>query len=66
MRLISKDSIKFTIPASMVSGSVLLLIADTVSRSVLDAGELPVGVVTASIGAPLFIYLLVKRHAIAG
>ncbi len=66
LRLISKDSIKFTIPASMVSGSLLLLIADTVSRSVLDAGELPVGVVTASIGAPLFIYLLVKRHAIAG
>ena len=66
LRLISKDSIRFTIPASMISGALLLLIADTVSRSVLSAGELPVGVVTATIGAPLFIYLLVKRHAIAG
>ena len=41
----------------------LLLLADLLSRSLLPSGELPVGVVTASLGAPLFIYLLVRRHA---
>ena len=40
-----------------LAGSLLLLIADILSRSLVNAGELPVGVVTATIGAPIFIYL---------
>lgn len=63
LRLLSKESPAFTLPASVLTGGVLLLTADIVSRTVVSAGELPVGVVTATIGAPVFIYLLVKRHA---
>jgi vitamin B12 transport system permease protein len=66
LRLAGKDGPAFTIPASVIAGSLLLLIADVLSRSVVSAGELPVGVVTATIGAPVFIYLLVRRHALAG
>ena len=66
LRLAGKDGPAFTIPASVLAGSLLLLIADVLSRSVVSAGELPVGVVTATIGAPVFIWLLVRRHALAG
>jgi ABC-type Fe3+-siderophore transport system permease subunit len=40
-----------------------LLGADLVARSALHAGELPIGVITASVGAPLFIYLLLRQDA---
>jgi vitamin B12 transport system permease protein len=66
LRLAGKDGPAFTIPASILAGSLLLLAADVLSRSLVSAGELPVGVVTATIGAPIFIYLLVRRHALAG
>ncbi len=66
LRLLSKDSTVFTLPASVLTGGVLLLTADILSRSVVSAGELPVGVVTATIGAPVFIYLLVRKHALSG
>ncbi len=39
------------------------LLADLLSRNLLPSGELPVGILTASLGAPLLIYLLVRRHA---
>ncbi len=65
LRLIGRDGPGFTLPAAMLAGSLLLLIADILSRIVVSSGELPVGVVTATIGAPVFIWLLVRRHALA-
>ncbi|QGJ72376.1 Hemin transport system permease protein HmuU [Planctomycetales bacterium 10988] len=46
------------IPASGILGAALLLIADDVSRTLAAPGELPVGVVTALLGGPFFLYLL--------
>ena len=43
--------------AALVGGSVLLL-ADTIARSVIAPQQLPVGVITALIGIPVFLYLL--------
>ena len=51
------------LPASALAGAILLLLSDLLSRSLLTSGELPVGIVTATLGAPLFIYLLVRHHA---
>jgi vitamin B12 transport system permease protein len=65
LRLAGKDGPAFTVPASVLAGGLLLLVADIVSRALVTAGELPVGVVTATIGAPVFIWLLVRRHALA-
>ena len=65
LRLIGRDGPAFNLPASMLAGSLLLLVADILSRTVVSSGELPVGVVTATIGAPVFMWLLVRRHAIA-
>lgn len=46
------------IPCAALAGSILMVLADTVSRTVLAPVEIPVGLVTALIGAPFFIYLL--------
>jgi iron complex transport system permease protein len=46
------------LPLSALAGAVLLIWADTAARSLLDGQEIPIGVVTAVVGAPLFAYLL--------
>jgi iron complex transport system permease protein len=48
-------------PAVFLFGAIFTLLADTVARTVLSPAELPVGVITAIIGAPLFIYLTRRR-----
>lgn len=51
---------RLTIPAAAISGALFVVIADTLARTVIAPRELPVGAITALIGAPLFIYLLRK------
>ena len=51
---------RLLLPASFLTGATFLVLADLVSRTVLAPGEIPVGAVTAAIGAPVFIYLLRK------
>ena len=63
MRLLGRGSAHFVLGASLLAGASTLLLADLLSRTVLPSGELPVGIVTATLGAPLLIYLLVRRHA---
>lgn len=48
-------------PASFFIGGSYLVIADTIARTIISPAELPVGAITALIGAPIFIYLLRKR-----
>lgn len=52
--------------ASALGGAVVLLIADTIARTLVSPVELPVGVVTAVIGAPIFILLLRRTRARQG
>ncbi|WP_038947409.1 iron chelate uptake ABC transporter family permease subunit, partial [Yersinia pestis] len=42
------------------AGGGVLLLADVVARTVLSSAELPIGVVTATLGSPLFIWLLIR------
>ncbi len=49
------------IPMSCIIGSILLLLADTAGRSIIGSGTLPVGILTSFMGAPLFLYLLIKE-----
>ncbi len=58
-RVIGADH-RFLIPASMLAGSLLLLLADTAARTVIKPVVLPVGAITSILGAPLFIYLLMR------
>jgi iron complex transport system permease protein len=48
------------LPSTALAGALFLLIADTVARTVIAPSELPVGVLTAFIGGPFFLYLLRK------
>ncbi len=48
-------------PAVFVFGAIFALLADTLARTLLSPAELPVGVITALIGAPLFVYLSRRR-----
>lgn len=52
---------KFLMPASALIGASFLALSDALSRTIIRPSELPIGVVTSMIGAPLFIYLLLKR-----
>jgi iron complex transport system permease protein len=49
---------RLSIPAAALGGALFVIVADTVARTVIAPRELPVGAITALIGAPLFIYLL--------
>ena len=49
---------RISIPSAALGGALFVIIADTVARTVIAPRELPVGAITALIGAPLFIYLL--------
>jgi iron complex transport system permease protein len=49
---------RLTIPAAALGGALFVIVADTVARTIIAPRELPVGAITALIGAPLFIYLL--------
>ncbi|WP_260258376.1 vitamin B12 ABC transporter permease BtuC [Vibrio intestinalis] len=53
---------RFLLPISALAGASLLVFADIIARTALDSAELPLGVVTTTIGAPIFIWMLVKNH----
>lgn len=50
---------RFLLPASAAAGALLLLVADTLGRTLISPVVLPVGAITSFLGAPLFLYLLV-------
>ncbi|QGU94055.1 iron chelate uptake ABC transporter family permease subunit [Clostridium bovifaecis] len=52
---------KMLIPASALVGTLILLVADTISRNMLAPIEIPVGIVVSVIGVPYFIYLMIKE-----
>lgn len=60
-RIIGSDY-RFLIPASGLAGSAMLLFSDTISRIVISGITLPVGAITALLGAPLFIYILLRKE----
>jgi iron complex transport system permease protein len=65
VRMIWGPDHRFLLPASALMGGILLVVADTVARTIVAPSEVPVGVVTAMGGAPFFVYLLRKKgHAV--
>lgn len=60
IRLIVGSDNRLVIPFSALTGGIFVVLADTVARTAIAPRELPVGAITALIGAPLFIYLLRK------
>lgn len=59
-RMIFGPDHRLLFPASFLAGAIFMVMADLIARIALSPTELPVGAVTAAIGAPLFVYLLRK------
>jgi len=62
LRLMAGPDHRFLLPASALLGGALLIGADTVARTVAAPAELPIGILTAAIGAPFFLWLLLRRQ----
>ena len=60
MRRILGVDHRFLVPASAIGGSLILLSADTIARTIISPIILPVGAITSFFGAPLFLFLLMK------
>jgi iron complex transport system permease protein len=66
LRLILGPGHRVLLPASACFGGILLLAADTFARVLVAPAELPIGIVTAAIGAPFFLALLLQQRALIG
>lgn len=60
LRFVFKSNYKILLPLSMLLGALVLLIADTISRTIVSPAELPIGILTAMMGAPVFISILIN------
>ncbi len=63
VRFIVGGDHRFLLPATAMTGALLLVLADTFARTFIAPDVLPVGVLTSFLGAPMFLYLLWRRRA---
>ncbi len=68
LRLLGGADHRYVLPGSAIGGAILLVLADLFARTVAIPAELPVGVVTALLGGPFFLWLLLrfKREVVYG
>lgn len=64
LRLLIGPDNRYLLPASALLGGSLLLIADTVARTIVSPAELPIGIVTALAGAPFFLWILLRKRGL--
>ncbi|MDZ7824031.1 MAG: iron chelate uptake ABC transporter family permease subunit [Ahrensia sp.] len=62
LRLAIGPDHRYLLPASALFGAVFIVLADCVSRIIVAPAELPIGIVTATIGAPFFLWILLRRR----
>jgi len=65
-RIVVGPDHRILIPTSALAGGIFLLWADTLARVVIAPAEMPVGILTALVGAPFFVYLLKTKKNVAG
>lgn len=67
VRLVCGPDLRVVLPGSALLGALLLILADVVARTLVAPAELPIGIITAFMGGPFFIVLLLKqRRVLAG
>lgn len=54
---------RFLLPASALLGGSLLLVADVVARTIVSPAELPIGIITAGVGGPFFLWMLLRQRS---
>jgi iron complex transport system permease protein len=65
LRLVIGPAHRLLLPASILLGAALLLLADTAARTIAAPAEVPIGIITAAIGAPFFLVMLMRQRSIA-
>lgn len=66
LRMLLGPGHRMLVPASMLGGAVLLTWADTVARTLVTGADLPIGMLTALIGGPFFLYLIIRSRRRSG
>jgi iron complex transport system permease protein len=66
VRLVAGPDHRNLLPVSAMLGATLVLLADVIARLIVHPAELPIGIVTAAIGAPVFLHLVLNRGAGGG
>lgn len=64
LRLLKSSDYTFLIPGSALLGALLMEIVDIVARLVIQPAELPIGIITAVIGAPVFLWILIGQRGL--
>ena len=62
IRIVAGSDHRIVVPASALAGGALLVIADTLARTIMAPRQLPVGALTAAIGVPLFLFLMSRSQ----
>jgi iron complex transport system permease protein len=60
LRLLGGPDHRFILPASALGGALVLLLADTLARTAVAPAELPIGILTALLGAPVFLWIVMR------
>ena len=60
LRMMRSSSYSFLLPASALLGATMMVVVDIVAREVIPPAELPIGIITAVIGAPVFLWILLR------
>lgn len=63
VRLLFSNSYRAILPLSMIFGASFLILADLLARNIVSPAELPIGVVTAFVGAPFFVFVLYRARS---
>jgi iron complex transport system permease protein len=66
LRLVIGPGHRLLLPASAVLGAILLLGADTLARTLAAPAEVPIGILTAIVGAPVFLSILLRQRGLIG
>ena len=64
LRLLIGPDHRYLLPASALLGASLLILADMISRSIIAPAELPIGIVTATLGGPFFLWILLRNRSL--
>jgi iron complex transport system permease protein len=64
LRLVIGPAHRLLLPASVLSGAILMVGADTLARTIVAPAEMPIGILTAAVGAPVFLGILLRQRGL--
>jgi iron complex transport system permease protein len=62
LRMLIGPDHRYLLPASALLGGTLLILADVLARTIVVPAEMPIGIITAAVGAPFFLWILLRNR----